>query len=232
MTLNEKIKKLEEQIKSLQSKIEDLTNSTDNKYIAPYTKTGAGVDKSRIRSTDISTGLGRIFGGNAVWNDSELKLPPYGQAPPEPTKGYNKHGHSRFAGGALDINTLELVEYENTAGVILDQYGNPVNKHCQQFWKNHPNIVKTENPDGEQVEKIGNLDIEFDPALGKWVTGSKQIDVELTNLVKKDDEGKVIKDENNNEMKAPMYGVDVNTQNVIWDKNGRCWRFLAVYSDN
>ena len=153
MTLNEKIQDLEQQIKSLQSKIEDLTNTTDNKYIAPYTKSGEAVDKSRIRSTDISTGLGRVMGGNTVWNDTELKLPAYGQNPTDPTKGYNNHGHSRYSGGALDINILEVVEYANTNGIILDSNGSPINKHCQQFWKNHPNITMDDNG----VEKISNL---------------------------------------------------------------------------
>lgn len=174
MTLNEKIAKLEEQIKLLQSKIGDLTTTTDNKYISPYTKVGENTDKSRIRSTDISTGLGRVFGGNTAWNDSEIQLPPYGQVPSEPTKGYGKHGHSRYAGGALDINTLELVEYENTAGVILDPYGNPVNKHCQQYWKNIPNIKKDENSE-EQISSLSN--------------------------------------------------------NMVWDKENKVWKFFAVYKD-
>lgn len=224
MTLNQKIQDLENQIKSLQSKIEDLTISTDNKYIAPYTKAGEAVDKSRIRSTDISTNLGRVFGGNMVWNDSELKLPAYGQIPAEPTKGYNKHGHSRFAGGALDVNIMELVEFENADGVILDSYGNPVNKHCRQFWKNQPNIVKMENSEGQYIDKIGNLDIEFDPDLGKWVTGSKEIDVERTKIVKKDESGDIIHE-------AYLYSEDAVKTNVLWDSTGQVWRFLAVYAD-
>jgi len=154
MTLNDKLKQLQAQIISLQSQIKELSSSTDNKYLAPYTKTGEAVDKSRIKSTDISTGLGKILGGNPVWNDSELKQPPYdGETTPDPTKGYNKHGHSRYAGGALDINTLEFVEYTNVAGTILDQYGNAINKHCQQFWKNQPSITKDEDGN-EQISDL------------------------------------------------------------------------------
>ena len=53
-------------------------------------------------------------------------------------------------------------------------------------------------------------------------------------------EGNIQLDENNVEMKSPIYitstidgvtAVDKHKTSIIWDKTGKCWRFFAVYSD-
>ncbi len=164
MTLNEELKKLKHQVASLQSKVNDLSQNVEGKTIQPYSKVNAR-DLSQIKPIDPIVGRGK---GNLPWNDSELEVPPINQQPSAPTKGYNKHGHSRYAGGALDISTLELVEYD---------FGeNGYNKHCQQFWMESPSIVKYEKtPEegqegGEPIEAIGSLDgsFVFDPNAGKF----------------------------------------------------------------
>lgn len=227
MSLNDRLERAEAKIKQLESKIVDLVGKVEAKRINPESRVPL-LDTSKmgpLPSTD--TGLGKLPLRNAsiIWNDAEAQILGYGQTPSAPTIGYNKHSHSRYSGGALDINTLELVEFENTNGIILDAYGNPVNNHCQNYWKNQPKIAK----DGD-VEKIGLLDITFDKNSQKWLAGGI-IDVEKTYLLQKDNDGEIELDDNGNEKKAVMYGIDANTQNVVWDKNGKCWRFLAVYSD-
>jgi hypothetical protein len=203
------------------------------------------------------TGLGKIPGmkDNIIFNDSELKFVPWGTQPSTPNKGYNKHSHSRYAGGALDINTLELVEYDTDEdGDIVDEEGNKLNKHSQSYWKNQPLIAKAS--DGI-TDKIGTLDIEFDASSGKWITGSNIIDVERTLLVQY-----VWKDELGNEVPAGTEGAtreiehssvllqetpapegetesarvirensDLNQSTVVWDSNAGVWRFYAVYAD-
>ena len=258
--LTDRITKLERKIKSLESKILDLTKKTEAKRKKPESRV-AQIDLGGIGApfSSTGTGLGRIWGkqANIPWNDSDGQMIPWGEQPPEPTIGINKHGHGRYSGGALDIHTLELVEYEtNEEGIILDSEGNPLNKDCQAYWKNQPNIKK----DGD-VEKIGLLDIEFDPSSKKWVAGASMIDVEKTYLVqyiyKLDDvevpvgtEGatkEIKKDGDGNEMKAPLLlsifppsgesesakltreNEMLNKSNVAWDKNSQCWRLYAVF---
>lgn len=244
-TLNEKLKRLESNWKRLESKVKDLSRNTEESGIRPYSKVGGIRSRSQIRPVDIFAGLGGTYGGNMIWNDSELILPPYNQQPPTPTKGFNRHTHSRYSGGALDISSLELIEYEtNELGEIIDSEGNVVNKHTQQFWKNHPKIVK----DGE-IEKIGLLDIQFDPTTKKWKAGGGDIDVETTYFVqyiwKKDGnkvpagtEGatkEIKKDSNDKEMRSPLLhttGTPVenyNKSNVVWDEINLCWRLYAVF---
>lgn len=243
--ISERVRQLELEISYLKTKITDLSKNTEETTIRPYTKAGGLKDSSQVRPSDISTGLGATFGGNLIWNDAELQFPPYGQQPTDPTKGYNKHGHSRYAGGALDIHTLELVEYEtNDEEQIVDSSGNPLNKHCQQFWKKKPNI-KT---DGD-VPKIGLLDIEFEPSTRKWIAGAGMIDIERTYLVQyvwkkygqevpAGTEGairEIKKDKNNNEMKSPLLYTEgseeenLNKSNVVWIEDEQCWKFYAVY---
>lgn len=257
-TLNQKITRLERDIKLLKSKMLDLSRNTEESVTRPYSKVGGIRDRSQIRPIDIDAGLGQVYGGNFIWNDAELIMPPYGTSIPTPTKGYNKHGHSRYSGGAMDINTLELVEYEtNEEGEIVDKNGSPLNRHSQGFWKNPAKIAK----DGT-VEKIGNLEIEFDPTLRKWVAGANYIDVERTYLVKyvwKDEEGNTVpagtegaireiaKDANGNEMKSPLLVStfpptgegeeeqstremeDLEKSNIVWDSVNKSWRFYAVF---
>jgi len=143
--LTDRIRKLENQVRNLQAKVLDLTKQTEGGRIKP---------ESRIPLTNLSqitpipssgTGLGKLPSRNAgiIWNDADAKNIPFGQQPPDATKGYNKHFHGRFSGGALDINTLELVEY-NLSGY---------NKDCQAYWKTQPSIELDENGN----EKIGSL---------------------------------------------------------------------------
>jgi len=213
MTLNEKVKILEQEIVELKSKMTDLLKNLESKNPTPYSKVGTGRDNSQNKPVEPGTGLGNTYGGNLPWNDSELKVPSYGTQPAIPTKGYNKHGHSRYSGGAMDINTLELVEYETDENNnILDEEGNILNKHSQQFWHNDGKIKTVEQADGEGntefVPKIGNLDIEFDASTRKWVAGSKYIDVEETYLVRRDESGEFMLDENETEMKSSLYNED------------------------
>lgn len=145
VTLNTKIKILEDKIKSLEAKVLDLTTKTEAIRIRP---------ESKVPKTDLSrqtpmpstgTGLGKFpaRAGNIIFNDADAQLKPFGQMPLTPTKGYNKHSHSRYAGGALDINTLELVEYGFDGQ----------NPHCQSYWETQPSIELDE--DGN--EKISDL---------------------------------------------------------------------------
>lgn len=243
-SLNEKVRQLENQVRFLTNKLNDILKNTEEKTLAPYSKSGGLRSRSSIHPTDIKTGLGENFGGMILWNDAELIIPPYGQQPADPTTGYQKHSHSRYAGGALDINTLELVEYETDpedSTQIVDANGNPLNKHCQGFWLEEPPI-KTSNG----VEKIGTLDISFDPATGKWKAGGADyIDVETTyfvqyayydgdgNEVEEGTEGatkQIKRDENGNEMKSVLLiSDDQFRSNVVWDKDAQVWRMYAVF---
>lgn len=225
-TINEKIKKLELEVEKLKRKIKDLSIKTDTKKTKPYSKVGGTRAVSQNKSVSLSSGLSRKFGGNIIWNNVGMGALPYGQKPNESdlTTGFNKHGHSKFAGGALDINTLELVEYD------CDWSAGDWSKHFQELWKTSPSIKKVERKDGTLVEKIGNLDIEFDAESGKWIASAGEIDVEKTNLVMKD-EGEIKKDSKDQEMKAPLYNSDENKTCVVWDEDAEVWRFYAVYAD-
>lgn len=249
MSLNTRIVNLETEIKALKSKIQDLSRNLENQPTTPYSIV-EGVNKSEVTPTDIKTGLGAVHGGNLVWNDAEMKFPPYGIKPSTvPTEGYNLHGHSRFAGGALDINTLELVEYDIDWDTDTDY-----SKHSQGFWL-YTNLPQIKKADDGVTPKIGNLDIDFDATTGKWVAGSGNIDVETTFLVRyvwmlegnevsAGTEGAVreIKtDSNGNEMKSPLLSrvadestvagrnENLNKSNVYWDKDARVFRFYAVF---
>lgn len=147
-TLNDKIRQMENQIKKLQAKVLDLANKTEAIRAKPESKVPL-LDLSKTTPTPSSgTGLGKLPNRNAgiIWNDGDAQNPGFGTQPSTPTKGYNKHFHSRYAGGALDINSLELVEYDN-----LDTSGH--NRHNQSYWKTLPNIAIDDN--GEK--KISNL---------------------------------------------------------------------------
>lgn len=169
--LNDRIEYLEEELRRLKSKLADVSRNVEETSVRPYSKVGGGRDRGQIRPVNIDTGLGQVMGGNIVWNDSELIIPPYGEQPATPTKGYNKHSHSRYSGGAIDINSVELVEYErNDDGKLIDKDGNVLNEHCSQFWKNPPVIETTENSKGELVEKKGKLadNFYFDADTKTW----------------------------------------------------------------
>ncbi len=175
MTLNEQLKQLEKTVFALKSKLEYLSLNLEDKAISPYAKIGTGRDNSQNRPVDIGSGLGNTQGGNLTWNDSELKIPPYGVQPNAPTKGYNNHGHSRYSGGAFDIGTLEFVEYVTDVNDnIVDENGNIMNKHTQQFWSSIVSIVQEEKnleEGGSQlVDKIGTIkdSLVFDTSDNQW----------------------------------------------------------------
>ncbi len=149
-TLNDKIKQLERQIRILESKVIDLTNKTEATRTRPESRISQ-IDLGKFSSSPTpssGTGLGQVPGyvPGVIWNDADVSATPFGEQPPTPTKGYNKHFHSRYAGGALDINSLELVEYED-----LDTSGH--NRNTQSYWKTLPNIALDDN--GEQ--KISSI---------------------------------------------------------------------------
>lgn len=232
-TLSEKLRQFENRIKSLESKIINLSSNTEDKRQKPESKVGQ-IDLAKQSPLPSSgTGLGKLPGrpGNVIWNDGDASVTPWGQQPPAPTKGINKHSHSEFAGGALDIHTLELVEYETQDTevedpVIVDQYGSPLNKHCQAFWKIPPKIKQTESG----ISKIGYLDITFDETNKKWLAGGI-IDVEKTLLLKKEEDGTISRDGKDEEMKSVLLGDGEDNKNVVWDDIAKCWRFYAVYAD-
>ena len=166
-TLNDKVRQLENQIKTLQAKVLDLTNKTEASRAKPESKVPLSDLSKTTPMPSSGTGLGKLPARNAgiIWNDADAQNLGFGTQPSIPTKGYNKHSHSEYAGGALDINTLKLVEYD------LSGY----NKHNQSYWKEQPNIEKDE--DGN--EKISDL-----------------------------------------------------SKSMVWDKENKCWRLIAVYADD
>ena len=164
--LNSRLQELENKILALESKIIDLSKKTDDvrnkpESIVPQLELG-----KQIPMPSSGTGLGKFPArqGGIFWNDADASATPWGTQPPTATKGYNKHSHGRFSGGALDINTLELVEYDLTG----------YNKDCQSYWKTQPSIELDE--DGN--EKISDL-----------------------------------------------------SKSMVWDKEEKCWRLIAVYAD-
>lgn len=156
--LTDKIRTLESKVSSLEASIKNLSKNTEAIRMKPESKVGLKDDGKTGLMPSTGTGLGK-FPGNTegiVWNDSDAQNVPWGQQPPQPSKGYNKHGHNEFSGGALDVNTLKLVEYvRNPSGIILDQFGNPLNESCQSYWKDLPQIIKDENGE-EQISILAD----------------------------------------------------------------------------
>jgi len=137
-TLLTEIKYLKAKIIELENKIKTLQKDTDDvKAITPYSKVGGVRDRAQSRVVEPSTGLGGTFGSNLAWNDTELKIPPYGQKPIDPTRGYNKHFHSRYSGGAFDWRVTEIVEFDTDWTTDSDRC-----PHCQQLFRTEPPIKK------------------------------------------------------------------------------------------
>ena len=219
MTLNQQIAKLEQQIISMQKKIDDLSKNTENK---PNTISFPSLStNNETMPTDIKSGAGDRFGASIPWNDSELKRPPINVEPDEPTKGFSKHSHSRYSGGALIKDVLEIVEY------VWDTI---TNKHSQQFWSPEPKIATETNSNGEQVDKIGPLGLSFDADAKEWLAKCGQIDVKKTYLVQLDSDGNIELDSRGQEMKSSLWNVDSSKSAVVWDENAKVWRFYAVYA--
>jgi len=221
MSLNERIEQLEAQIIALTEKIKDLTKGTEQKPILPYSVGGSSPNRGSIHPVDISSGASAAFGGAVLWNDSELNSPPINVEPPLPTKGYNKHTHSRYSGGALLFDNVEVVEYE---------YDSIINKESQAYWPSQPEIKKILNSDGESVDKIGFIDFVFNPDTKKWSTAAGEIDVKNCYLVERDSEGNIVTDSKGQEKKSALYNEDPTKTSIIWDENAKVWRFYAVYS--
>jgi hypothetical protein len=244
-TLNDRILELEQLVKQLQEKLDYVSSRTEEITPTPVSQVPRIQLKQGIMPST-GTGLGQVgmYQGNIIFNNAENLRPAFGTQPIAPSKGYNKHSHSRYSGGALDIHTLELVEYVTSDPdaddpVILDANGRALNKHCQSYWDVLPKIVKA---DDNVTDKIGMLDIEFDSESKKWVAGASMIDVERTYLVQYEiviEEGKEVKkiktDENGNEMKSPLLytkgseSENLNKSNVVWDADAECWRLYAVF---
>jgi hypothetical protein len=239
MSINARIKELEDKIIALEAKTKDLSASTEQKYRTPVTIGGGSQAQGNTSSISISSGFGAIKGGPVLWNDKEINAP-YGTQPAIPTIGYNKHAHSRFSGGALIKDVIEIVEYE---------WGSITNKHSQGFLKpeDQPLIAKEKNLAGQQVDKIGLLSLMFNPnggvdsnnePIGTWGVAAYEIDVTKCYFVEKVTKidgnnptvGAIKKDSKGHEMKSALYNEDQTKSAVIWDKNAQVWRFYAVYS--
>jgi len=150
-TLLSQLLELKAQINFLEAKIKTLENEAELvKSRAPFSIVGGERDRSHTRPVDPSTGLGSTFGGSMTWNDSDTKLPPWGQTrPDDPTIGYNKHFHSRYSGGAFDIGIIELIKFDTDWATDSDR-----NPNCQHLFKTDPKVVKDEN----NVENISTLE--------------------------------------------------------------------------
>lgn len=238
MSLNARIKELETKIEELTTKLKDLSLSVEEKTVNPYSKVGGSGSIKVSNIVDIKTGLGNIQGGTIIWNDSELFSPVVGQELKLPTEGYNKHGHSKFSGGALIKDVLEIVEYDWTS--ITPPISS---KHSQQYWKEEPKIKKILNSNNQAVEMIGKLDLIFNPdagyddlgkPIGTWGVAAHEIDVKKCYLVERETEGEnageIKRDSKGQEMKSPLYNEDPTKTAVVWDENAGVWRFYAVYA--
>lgn len=219
-TLIAHIDELLKRIDILENKAKDTSTNTEEKDPTPYTI--GSVNKNPLRISDISTNSD----GSILWNDSELNNPPLFVKPAEPQKGYNKHFHTRYSGGALDINSLEIVEYDVDWNTETTR-----SKHSQQFWRYIPDIKKVQNTANENVNKIGNIAFVFDADSAKWGTSAFEIDIEKCYLVKKDGNGNIELDEDGNEKKALLYNTDDTKTNIVWDKSAKCFRFYAIYAN-
>ena len=224
-SLNERIIVLEQQVVALLAKISDLSANTEEKTQKPYTVAGGEKPSTTNMPIDAKTGLGAILANHVIWNDSEGFVPPLNAEPSLPTKGYNKHSHSRYSGGALIKDKLEIVEYE---------WGTITNKDSQQFWVTQPQIKKEINSKGESIDKIGLLDLVFNPDTQTWGVAALEIDIKKCYFVERDEEGNTVIDSRGNQKRSPLYHDNQLNNSIIWDEEGNngqgCWRLLAVYA--
>lgn len=211
MTVNERIEFLEDKIKVLEARLGTVSLNTESKTIMPISTVGGGIDPNIGRPID--------------WNNTD-KTAVYGTQPAIPTKSYNKHAHSRFSGGALIKDVLEIVEYD---------WKLITNKHSQEYLEPGSIEIKKEaNTSGEQVDKIGLLDLVFNPDKGTWGCPAYEIDVKKCFLVEREttgiNKGQIKLDSKGNEMKSALYSDDATKTSVVWDENAQCFRFYAVYA--
>ena len=223
MSLNSRIKELEKQVISLTNKVFDLSRNTESKTKIPYSIEGEGKDPGLTRPVDIRTGKCLLLSNPVIWNDAEIDGV-FGTQPNIPKVGYNKHSHSRYSGGALIKGVIEVVEYD---------WGTIINKHSQEFLDpeaEYPKIIKTNKTNGETVDKIGLLDLVFNPDTQTWGCPAYEIDVQRCYLVMRDENGQILIDSKVNQMKSPLYNSDTTKTSVAWDENGNCWRLYAAYA--
>jgi len=222
MLINDRIKYLEDKIIELESKVKDVSRNTEEKYKTPISVVGGGRDQSLIRSTDIRSGRGQNLGSIVLWNNTEIDGV-YGTEPSIPTIAYNKHGHSRFSGGALISGVTEVVEYN---------WGSIINKHSQSFLTSSqfPTIAKEENTNKEQVEKIGLLDLVFNADTKTWGVATYEIDIKKCFLVERDENGDIALDSKGQQKKSALYNEDTNKSSIVWDENAACFRLYSVYA--
>jgi hypothetical protein len=222
MTLNDKVKLLENEVAKLSAKILDLSKNTEETYKKPISIVGGTRDSSMNRAIDIRSGRVGNLGSPVLWNNTEINAI-YGTQPDDPTIGYNKHSHSRFSGGALIKDVLEIVELD---------WGSITNKHSQGFLKpeDFPAIVKAENTKGEQIDKIGLLDLVFNPDTGTWGCSAYEIDIKKCYLVERDEDGNIALDSKGQEKKSLLYNEDQTKTCIVWDENAGCYRFYAAYA--
>ena len=209
-------------VQTLQDKINDLSTNTESKDLSPYAKANA---YSTQQISDFKVGVD----GHLIWNNSELATPPFGAKPPDPTVGYLRHFHTRYSGGALDINAIEFAQYN-----INWDTDTTHSKHSQQLWKDIPVILQMQNSKNENVDMIGKLDMLFDADNKIWSAVPHFINVEKVFLVQIDPlTGKVKTDVNGKPMQSPLLNsTDATKSSVIWDKTAKCWRFFAVYTQD
>jgi len=244
MLLVDRIKALEVEIDFLISKIEDLSKNTEQKHMGPTSIVGGVQNRGLLSPADIETGLGPIIGNGVIWNNGELNTPPANAEAPAPTKGYNKHTHSRYSGGAIIKQNFEIVEYDPVDWVTVP----PRNPHSQQFWQTNPKIrtTVTSDPSHKTVEMIGTLDVIFNPdagtdsngnPIGKWGVATLEIDVRKCNFVQRRTEdgdgqkaGDIQKDSNGNLMQGPLWNSDQTKTSIIWDEDSQVWRLYAAFA--
>jgi len=219
-SLNERIKKIEAALFSVGIKVQDLSQNTEEIYKKPISIVGGGYDKSLIRPIDIRSGMGNYLGSPVLWNNTEIDAV-FGTQPLTPTIGYNKHTHSRFSGGALIRDAIEIVEYN---------WGTITNKHSQQFLSQQLEIKTEKNSNDETVEKIGLLDLVFNPDTQTWGTPAYEIDVKKCYLVERDKNGVIVVDSKGQQKRSLLYNEDQTKTSIVWDENGNCWRFYAAYA--
>jgi len=226
MLLVDRIRELEVALDFLLSKVEDLSKNTEQKLMGSTTIVGGIENKGLLSPVDISTGLGAIMGNGVIWHDGELDFPPANAEAPLPTKGYNKHTHSRYSGGAIIKQNFEIVEYDPTDWVTVP----PRNPHSQQFWQTNPKIRTTTNSKDETVEMIGALDLIFNSDTEKWGTAAYEIDINKCYIVERDADGDIVLDSKGKEKKSPLYNTDQTKTSIQWDEDNQVWRLYAAFA--